>query len=92
MIHSTDLGNLQRLLHPVHVLRAKTLVSFRGVLGCGGGGGGGGCAYDDHYFSIEGEETLEALELSLGFYFGSHDVRCQSKMHGNFMIHFERKG
>lgn len=39
----------------------------------------GGGAYDDHYFSFEGEETLEVLELSLRFCLGSHDMRCQLK-------------
>lgn len=39
----------------------------------------GGGAYDDHYFSFEGEETLEVLELSLRFCLGSHDMRGQLK-------------
>lgn len=39
----------------------------------------GKAAYNDDYFSFEGEEALEVLELRLGFCFGGHDARCQLK-------------
>ena len=79
VIRNTDLRKPKKgSLRPAYVLRAR------------GEGGAGVAAYDDHYFSFEGEETLEIPEVSLGFCFGGHDLRRLLKSLGN-SVHTDRR-
>lgn len=75
MTGNTDLSPARKraLCAPVlHVLREPEIGNRSYWAGMGGVGE---AAYDDHYFPFEGEETLEILEVGLGFCFGGHDVR-----------------